>query len=158
MEYVGAKTSPLARLLGAPYFLWISLALPGVYLSWQYWQGAIFYGEYLHATGEFAARLLIVTMAVTPLGLMFPNAAWVRWLAPRRRYLGAATFGYALLHAVAYIQRQPVESILGEALEIGMWTGWLALAVMMALAVTSNEAAARFLRRGCTAPPTRPQC
>jgi sulfoxide reductase heme-binding subunit YedZ len=126
----------------------VLLALPGVYWTYGYWQGTRFYGEYLHATGELAAQLLIATLAVTPLRLMFPSTAAARWLLPRRRYLGVATFGYTLLHAGAYVMRQPVATIVEDAAEIAMWTGWLALILMMALAVTSNDASERLMKRG----------
>lgn len=143
----GPSRAPL-RLLNSPYFLWILLALPGAVMTYRYWQGTSFYGEYLHATGELAAQLLIATMAVTPLRLMFPRTALARWLLPRRRHLGVATFGYSLLHTGAYVIRQPWATIAEDAMAIAMWTGWLALAIMLVLALTSNDASVRLLRRG----------
>jgi sulfoxide reductase heme-binding subunit YedZ len=138
-----------ARLLNAPYFFWVLLALPAVFMTYDYVQGAIFYGELLHATGEIGARLLIIAMAVTPLRLMFPRAGWVRWLMQRRRYLGVAAFGYSLLHAAVYVERQgELAAIVQDALQIAMWTGWLAVIVMLGLALTSNDASQRALRRG----------
>lgn len=128
--------------------VWALLALPGVYLTYRYVQGVTFYGEYLHATGELGARLLIVVLAVTPLKLLFPKARWVRWLAQRRRWIGVAAFGYSLLHAVAYLERQgTLARIAEDAAEAAMWTGWVALIVMLALAVTSNDFSVRRLRR-----------
>ena len=127
--------------------LWVLLALPGAYMTYRYVQGTTFYGEYLHATGELSARVLILTLAVTPLRLMFPNAAWARWLARRRRYLGVAAFGYALLHAAAYLQRQSFAVIVEDAGELALATGWVALLVMLALAATSNDISVRQLGR-----------
>jgi len=127
--------------------LWALLALPGAFMTYRYVQGTTFYGEYLHGTGELGARLLIVTMAVTPLRMMFGNAAWTRWLLARRRYLGVAAFGYALLHATAYLQRQSLTVITKEAAELAVATGWVALLVMLLLAATSNDAAVRLLGR-----------
>ena len=98
--------SRLVRLLNAAALFWALLALPGIFMTYRYAQGTTFYGEYLHATGELGGRLLMLAMAVTPLRLMFPNARWVQWLASRRRYIGVAAFGYSLLHAIAYLQRQ----------------------------------------------------
>ncbi len=130
------------------WLVWILLALPGLYLTYRYVRGATFYGEYLHATGELAARLLIVALAVTPLRLLFPNARWVRWLARARRWIGVAVFGYSLLHAVAYLLRQgELTRIAADAAEAAMWTGWLALLVMLALATTSNDWSVRRLGR-----------
>jgi sulfoxide reductase heme-binding subunit YedZ len=135
------------RVLNATAFFWALLALPGVFMTYRYVQGTTFYGEYLHATGELGARLLILAMAVTPLRLMFPNAPWVRWLARRRRYIGVAAFGYSLLHAIAYLQRrETLTAIVEDATELALGTGWIALLVMLALAMTSNDASARLMR------------
>ena len=140
--------SRLVRLLNAAALFWALLALPGIFMTYRYAQGTTFYGEYLHATGELGGRLLMLAMAVTPLRLMFPNARWVQWLASRRRYIGVAAFGYSLLHAIAYLQRQTTfAAIVEDAAEIALAAGWLALLVMLALAVTSNDASARLLRR-----------
>ena len=79
-------------VLSSRYFFWLVLALPAAVQTARYWQGSVFYGEYLHWTGQFAAQLLIVTMAVTPLRLAFPAARWLQWLARRRRYVGVATW------------------------------------------------------------------
>lgn len=143
------QSSPLARLLTHPWVLWIVLALPAVYWLYAWWRESMFYGQVLHLTGDFAVQLLIVTMAVTPLRLLFPKAAWVRGLLRRRRHLGVAAFGYSLLHTVVYIQRHPeLAFILEDASEFAMWTGWLAFFLMLALALTSNDAAVRLLGRG----------
>ena len=141
---------PLIPRLSPPVetgLLWALLALPGAFMTYRYVQGTTFYGEYLHATGELGARLLIVTMAVTPLRLLFSDAAWTRWLVRRRRYLGVAAFGYALLHATAYLQRQSPTVITKEAAELALATGWVALIVMLLLAATSNDPAVRLLGR-----------
>jgi sulfoxide reductase heme-binding subunit YedZ len=138
--------TPLVRLLNASWLVWLILALPGAVLTYRYATGATFYGEYLHATGELAVQILILVMAVTPLKTVFPSAAWVRWLARRRRYIGVAAFGYSLLHAGAYLERQALATIVGEAGELGLAAGWIAFVVMLALAATSNDAAVRSLR------------
>lgn len=131
------------------WLVWTVLALPGLYLTYRYVRGTTFYGEYLHATGELGARLLMVAMAVTPLRLLFRNANWVRWLAQRRRWIGVAAFGYSLLHAIAYLVRQgDLARIAEDAAEAAMWTGWLALLVMLALAATSNDRSVRRMGRG----------
>jgi methionine sulfoxide reductase heme-binding subunit len=141
--------TPLVRLLNASWFVWLLLALPGVVLTDRYARGVTFYGEYLHATGELGVRLLMLAMAVTPLKLMFPSAGWVRWLGQRRRYLGVAAFGYSLLHAVAYLERQATfTAIIDDAVELALMTGWIALLVMLWLAATSNDPAVRLLRVG----------
>ena len=138
----------LRRLVNSPYSLWSLLALPGTVIIVRYATGATFYGEVVLATGELSARLLIAAMAVTPLQLMFPGRGWVRWLLRRRRYLGVAAFGYAALHTAVYLVRKGVPGdILAEADEPGLLTGWIALAIFLPLAITSNDASVRRLRR-----------
>ncbi|MDP4302285.1 protein-methionine-sulfoxide reductase heme-binding subunit MsrQ [Leptothrix discophora] len=52
----------------------------------------------LRGTGLWTLRLLIVTLAITPLRLWTKLPALARW----RRMLGLTAFGYALLHFLSY--------------------------------------------------------
>ena len=52
-----------------------------------------------HATGEWALRFLLASLAVTPLRRLF---GW-SWLAPLRRTLGLTAFSYACLHFLTYL-------------------------------------------------------
>jgi sulfoxide reductase heme-binding subunit YedZ len=138
----------LRRLVDSHYFLWLLLVLPGAVTLIGYINGEAFYGEVLHFTGEFSARLLIVAMAITPLRLMFPGRRWVGWLIQRRRYFGVAAFGYAALHTGVYMARiGVVGDVLADAAEPGILTGWLAFAILIPLAITSNEWSVRRMRR-----------
>ncbi len=138
----------LRRLVDSHYFLWLLLVLPGAVILIGYINGEAFYGEVVHFTGEFSARLLIVAMAITPLRLMFPGRRWVGWLIQRRRYFGVAAFGYAALHTGVYMARTGVlADVLADAAEPGILTGWLALVIFIPLAITSNEWSVRRLRR-----------
>ena len=138
----------LKEFLNSRYLLWLVLACPFAWLANAWRTEDIFYGEMIHATGDLSGRLLILTMAITPLRLMFPAAAWPKWLLHRRRYFGVAAFFYAMMHTVIYIDRkQGLELILKEAGEYPMWTGWLALLIFITLALTSNDASVRRLKR-----------
>lgn len=138
----------LRRVLTSPYLLWAVLVLPAIFMVDGYSRESMVYGELVHASGEMAARLLIVTMAATPLCLMFPGARLPRWLLLNRRYLGVASFAYALLHTVTYLERKAdLALIVEEALEAGMATGWVAMVLMLLLAVTSNDTSVRLMRR-----------
>lgn len=129
------------------YLLWFLLAVPGLISTFQYQTGSLYYGEYIHVTGEFSVRLLMLTMAITPLRMMFPNHRWPVWLMKRRRYFGVATFGYAAPHLVAYLVKiGAFGKIATEALEPGMMTGWIAMIVFTILAVTSNNPSVRYLK------------
>ncbi len=138
----------LRRLIDSHWLLWLLLALPGAVTIVRYATGATFYGEVVHYTGQLSAQLLILTMAVTPIQLMFPGRGWIRWLMKRRRYFGVASFGYAVLHTVVYLIRTgALGDILADAAELGLLTGWIALAIFVPLAVTSNDASVRRMRR-----------
>ena len=86
-------------------------------------------------------------MAVTPLRFMLQNARWPMWLLHRRRYLGVATFGYALLHPLFYLQKTAaIPTIMAESMAFEFWTGWLALLIFVALAAASNDRSVRILK------------
>ena len=136
----------LSILLGSRYFVWAILFVPVVWISWRYLSGALYYGEFIHVTGELSARLLIITMAVTPLRRLFPRKRWTAWLLKQQRYLGLATFAYAVPHMIAYLFKLGDASrVLKEAGEIGMLTGWLAMLIFVALAITSNDVSVRAM-------------
>ena len=138
----------LKKIFDSKYLLWAILALPFLWMADGLRDGGLFYGEILHASGEFSARLLLLTLAITPLRLFFADSIWPNWLLQRRRYFGVATFMYAALHTGVYLERKFGSGlILQEAAEFQMWTGWLAMAILVPLAVTSNDATVRRLKR-----------
>lgn len=138
----------IRRFLNSIPFLWFILLLPALWMLNAWRLGDLFYGEILHVTGEYSARLMMLAMAITPIRLMLPNARWPNWLLHRRRYIGIAAFIYALLHTIVYLERKREPSlILDEAAEFAMWTGWLAFVIFLVLAVTSNDASVRWLKR-----------
>lgn len=130
------------------WLLWLVLALPLLWMTWQYAAESVYYGEYLHWTGVQSARLLLLTLAVTPVMRLLPRAAAVRWMMRRRRDLGLVTFVYALAHTIAYLVRKSdLQLIASEGLEADLLTGWIAFLVFVALAVTSNNVSVRALGR-----------
>ena len=91
-------------------------------------------------------RLLIATLAITPLNLAFPKAGWLRWLLLQRRDIGLVTFLYALAHVVVYlVDEADLEKVLEEAMSPGLWTGWIAFLIFLPLAATSNNMSVRAL-------------
>ena len=132
----------------APYAFWGLLALPAIVMMGRYGADALTYGEVIHESGHWSVRLLILTMAVTPLRVIFANAPWTGILLRQRRALGVAAFAYAFLHTVVYLARKvDVGLIIEEGMAPDLATGWVALAVFAVLAMTSNDASIRFLRR-----------
>lgn len=127
---------------------WLLLALPGVAMLYGWSSGATDTMDMLHPTGEWSARLMVAAMLLGPLvGLLGPRG-WLRWLLARRRALGVAAFGYAVMHLIFYIiDMGSLAAMLDELPIKSIWTGWLALALMLPMALTSNQAAMRLLRR-----------
>lgn len=137
----------MKSVLNSPYLFWLLLALPSIPMTMSLISG----GEIeslLHPTGEFASRFMIVAMIISPLRLMFPNSKFWLWMVRRRRYLGVAAFCYAFAHTMLYIvDIDTLANMLGEALQLGIWTGWLAMFIFIPLAVTSNDWSVRLLGR-----------
>lgn len=130
----------LGRFFKSRYFVWAVLGAPLVVMSVNYADGRLFYGEVVHLSGELSIRLLILTMAVTPLSLMFPGWSLSKWLIKNRRYFGVSSFGYALFHTVIYANKvSALPDILTEALLPEYLPGWFAFIVLAALALTSND-------------------
>ena len=139
--------SALRQIWNSPYTFWALLSLPAaLFLAGAVNDGSI--KHILNPTGEFGARFLIIALMLTPLMMLFPKSSALRWLMQRRRYLGVAAFGYAALHGLAYVAREgTLAKIIPELGQFGIWTGWLALAIFIPLALTSNHASVRFLGR-----------
>ncbi len=126
--------------------LWIALAIPGAVMLVRLAQGE-WASELLHGSGELSARLLIVTLMLTPLRQLFPRALWLRWLRARRRTLGVASFVYAFLHTIFYlIDMETLRNVLVELPAPGIWTGWIAFFIFLVLGATSNDRSVRWLR------------
>lgn len=129
----------------SPYLLWAILALPAVAITY----GAVsadsarVYHQLLHPSGEFSARLLIISLMATPLMLLLKGRFGSRWLMKNRRYFGVAAFGYAALHTGLYLLSEPLSRILAEATDFEIWTGWAAFVIFLPLAATSFDAAVR---------------
>ena len=141
----------MARLRDAldlkPLF-WALLALPAVQLLYHYGGGEVWPDELTGASGEWAARFLILALALTPLERLLPGNAVLRWLVARRRAIGVAAFLYSLLHLAFYaIDMGTFGAVLDELALTGIWTGWTALLLMLPLALTSNDRAMRALKR-----------
>lgn len=135
----------LKRTINSHRVLGVALAVPGAAITVGYLTERSFYGEVVHATGEWAIWLTMAALIVTPLRRLFPRQTWTVWLVQRRRYLGVAAFAYAALHAVVYAQRAGVSKMLAEVADVGMLMGWVALALFLPLALTSNDLSVRRL-------------
>lgn len=98
-----------------------------------------------HAYGEWTLRLLLATLAITPIRRI---AGW-NWLAKHRRTLGLFAFGYGVLHLMVWAILD-VQLIIDDLVGWDVvWTdltkrpfitvGMLALLLMLPLAITSTK-------------------
>lgn len=139
----------LRIVLNSPWPLWILLAVPALAMTYGAASGQSDIMDLLHPSGEMSARLMIVAIAIAPLMSLLGNRSWLVWLMRRRRHFGVAAFAYAVLHLLFYIiDMGTIDDMLAEAMAPGIWTGWAAMALMVPLALTSNDASVRALRSG----------
>jgi sulfoxide reductase heme-binding subunit YedZ len=100
-----------------------------------------------HVTGEWTLRLLLATLAVTPLRRLF---RW-SWLAPYRRTLGLLAFGYACLHFATYLSLDLALDFGALAEDIAerpyITVGFSGFLLLSLLAATSTRRAMRRLGR-----------
>jgi len=139
------KAIPASRLL-----LWLVLALPGLWIlyRWAATPDVYGYGHAIGDSGDWAAWLLMLTLAVTPVRLLFPRRKWTTWLMRRRRDFGLASFAYAASHTVIYLADKASLDVVLEDLGLpDILVGWLALALFVPLAATSSDIATRALGR-----------
>lgn len=136
------------RTIPTPLWLWPLLAVPALIISIDLAAATDprAFRAAVHPSGEWAARLLIVTMMATPLVMMLRNWRGPRWLMRHRRAFGVAAFGYSLLHLVIYLlSRGDLARVVADLDRMVIWTGWLAFAVMLPPAIASNDRAVRWL-------------
>jgi len=136
----GGRFSPLKSIVFALLFA------PGLWLAWRLAAGQLGprpINEVIHQTGLWTIRLLLITLAVTPLRQL------LRWpqLVTVRRMIGVAAVAYAVAHLTAFAADKAFD--LGVvATEIVtrfyLTIGALALAGLTALAATSTD---RMVRR-----------
>jgi sulfoxide reductase heme-binding subunit YedZ len=140
----------MQSILASRWLLWLLLASPALWVlcRWALEPSVYGYGHALADSGLWAAWLLMLTLAVTPLRLLFRRHRLSTWLVRRRRDLGVASFAYAAGHTIIYlIEKSSLDDVLLELGSRDMLVGWLALALFVPLAATSNDIATRALKR-----------
>lgn len=132
---------PVRKLTDNVYLFWALLAVPAVYMLAH---RLVLHGKvaFVPLSGEIAAYLLIATMMITPLMLLVGP---LPWLKARRRHLGVASFLYTALHLAFWLVNANIGSLLRSFVRFEILTGWLAMAVMLVLALTSTDGAVRKL-------------
>ncbi|WP_373488992.1 sulfite oxidase heme-binding subunit YedZ [Blastomonas sp.] len=138
----------MLRFLNALPLFWAILAIPAAVMLVTFARDPVTAFDLVHPSGEFSVRMMILAMMVSPLRAIFGRRRWLDWWLARRRSLGVAAFGYGMLHLVFYLYDMgDWGQIAEEALIFSIWTGYVALLIFAAMALTSNAASQRALRR-----------
>lgn len=103
------------------------------------------FAQAMHISGEMAVRLLVASLFATPLLRIWPRARFPRWLRRNRRTLGVASFAYGALHAGIYIGHRRWPDVVDDLSKATYIAGWLALLVMVPLAMTSFDSSQKRL-------------
>ena len=130
--------------------LFVLCLLPLAWLTWDVWQGSLGpdpVAQLEHRTGDWALRLLLASLAITPLRRL---GGWHK-LVRFRRMLGLFAFFYASLHLTTYLvvdlggfwTQIFAEIVKRPYITVG-FTAWL---LLIPLAVTSTHAMMRRLGR-----------
>jgi len=127
--------------------LFVLCLLPALLLAWQTFTdqlGANPLEALLHSTGDWALRLLLLTLCVTPVRKLTHWHALIRL----RRMLGLYAFFYAMLHVSCWLVFEHFfdwQAMLNDIFKRPYITvGFAAMLMMLPLAITSNQ---YFLKR-----------
>jgi sulfoxide reductase heme-binding subunit YedZ len=148
------KTPP--RIIAAKTIVHLLALTPLAILAWQFWDvystnsdalGADPVAEIEHRLGLWALRLLMLTLAITPLRQLTAKPVLLRF----RRMLGLYAFAYACLHLSAYLVldlrgywTQIFEEIAKRPYITVGFAAWL---LLLPLAITSTQGWIRRLGR-----------
>lgn len=126
----------------------VGLCLPALYLAWRWWTddlGPRPVTLATHVTGDWTVVFLLLSLALTPARAVFDFMP----LMQVRRRIGVAAALYAVLHLLIYAADQKWNLIV-VAVEIAkrfyLTIGFVALLMMVALAVTSTDGWQRRLK------------
>lgn len=131
---------------GAKALIWLAALYPMAALSWKIILDPLALGAnpaetILHVTGEWALRLLLLTLAITPLRRITMVGGLIRF----RRLLGLSAFFYGVVHLGCYIAFDRFfvfTEITADIIKRPFITvGFAALVLMIPLAITSTRAA-----------------
>ncbi len=135
------KFSPLKAVV------FLALFVPAIWIALS-WEARLLgprpVTQAIHQTGDWAIRILLISLAVTPLRRI---ADWPKLIVVRRM-IGVAALCYALAHFCLYVvdQNFALTRVASEiVLRIYLTIGFIALIGLVCLGVTSTDAAIKKL-------------
>ena len=127
---------------------WVKIAVfvlclvPAISLGWSFYQQDLTANplEYItHFTGDWAIRLIVATLAVTPLRKLLHLPDLIRF----RRMIGLFAFFYGSLHFLAYLWLDRLFDFQDLAKDIAkrpfITAGFVSFVLMLPLAITSTK-------------------
>jgi sulfoxide reductase heme-binding subunit YedZ len=144
MPFLREKTGRWSPEKIAAFALAVTPALWMAWLAATHNLGAEPFKEIVHISGRWVVRLILLTLLITPARRILN---WGK-LINARRTLGVAAACYAFFHFLLYIvdQNYDLVKVASEiALRFYLTIGFLALTGLIALGVTSTDAAVRRL-------------
>ena len=128
--------------------LFILLLLPAIYYGWGVWQDALGANPLeavIRGLGDWGLRILLLTLAISPLRRLFNWAQLLRL----RRMIGLYAYFYVVLHLLGYLwfdQFFDWEEIWFDIIERPFITvGMIAVVLLTPLAITSTNGMIRRL-------------
>jgi sulfoxide reductase heme-binding subunit YedZ len=122
--------------------LFLLCLVPAIYLGWCFYQQDLTANplEYItHFTGDWALRLIVATLAITPLRKLLQLPDLIRF----RRMLGLFAFFYGALHFLAYLWLDRLFDFRDLAKDIAkrpfITAGFASFVLMLPLAITSTK-------------------
>lgn len=104
------------------------------------------YNHFLHETGQWSARFLIITLMISPILILFPENSFLKWMRKRKRVFGISTFIFSSIHLVGYFVENNSWSLIFNDLNKPMVLfGWFAYLIFLPLAITSNNISMRWM-------------
>lgn len=125
----------------------VGVCLPALWLAYRTGAGELGarpVTELIHRTGDWAVRILLVTLAITPARRLFHLPKLIQ----ARRTLGVAAAFYIFAHFTLYVidQKFDLRTVASEiVLRFYLTIGFVGLIGLIALAVTSTDAMTRRL-------------
>lgn len=140
-----------AKLFDQKYLSWLLLTLPLIYLLAEKALGSPPRGRFFYWTGAVSGIFLIATLAITPITRAWPRMPYKVWLIKQRRYLGVASFLYAAVHTLYWVEQAGIRRVIEKSLhDVSVIIAWISFAILAALFLTSNETSIRKLGRNWT--------
>ena len=145
-------TSCLRRAVSSIPLLYLVLLWPGRTALRGFWAPDSYYPSVMYDSGIWSVRLLIATLAITPIlmliGRLGRGQELGRWLLRRRRHVGLASAIFAGAHLWYYVvELGTLDNVLFDLRYLEIVVGWISLLIMAALALTSNAWSVRYLGR-----------